>query len=361
MLILDGIKKSFAEQTVLDGVSLRIREGERFVLLGPSGCGKTTLLRLIAGFDTPDNGKVTIANQDMSPVAVEKRPVGFIFQRHALFPHMNVYDNIAVGPRVIKTPENEIEPRIEELLGTLRLSAKRAAWPGQLSGGESQRVALARALINRPRVLLLDEPLSAVDENLRQSLRDELRDIQKTFGITFLFVTHDREEALTLAHRIGILHRGKLLQAGTPQELFEKPASSFVVRFLGGYNRFEGTVVEKIGAGAVVKTVEGNRLQVENASRFAVGNECEVYVRPHHIAIGGPSEFTHPPNIWIGQVKQCTPMASRITYKVQTLSGKVLNIESARTSLEAGLQEGRQVRLTLDGRYAHVFPRKNDD
>jgi len=247
MVRLEGITKSFGSKTVLEDCSLAIEAGERFVLLGQSGCGKTTLLRLIAGFDQPDRGRIFIEGQEVGTLPIEQRPVGFIFQRHALFPHMDVYDNIAVGPRVRGIPESEISNQIDALLEVTRLSELRHAWPGQLSGGESQRVALARAVINKPKVLLLDEPLSALDESLRQNLREELMEIQRAFGITFLFVTHDQEEAMSLADRMSILEGGSLLQVGTPQALYGQPADPFTASFLGEINRLEGIVIQQTG------------------------------------------------------------------------------------------------------------------
>ena len=225
MLKLDSISKSFGGNTVLENISLEIESGERFTLLGRSGCGKTTLLRIIAGFENPDSGSIFIDGQDVGSLPVEQRPIGMIFQNYALFPNMSVYDNIAVGPRIRKQPEPQIASKIEELLEITHIRSLRDVYPRQISGGEAQRVALARAVINRPKILLLDEPLSALDLSLRQNLREELVDMQRTLGITFLFVTHDQEEAMGLATHMGIMDNGCLQQVGTPTELYEKPDS----------------------------------------------------------------------------------------------------------------------------------------
>ncbi|SVC29369.1 uncharacterized protein METZ01_LOCUS282223, partial [marine metagenome] len=242
MVKLDSISKSFGGKPVVENVSLEIEEGERFTLLGRSGCGKTTLLRLIAGFETPDSGTIAIEGQDVGSLPVEQRPVGLIFQNYALFPHMTVYDNIAVGPRIRRHPEIDIAKSIDELLEITHLQALRDAHPGQISGGEAQRVALARAVINRPKILLLDEPLSALDPSLRQHLREELVEMQRALGITFLFVTHDQEEAMGLATRMGIMDNGCLQQVGTPSELYERPQTTFIAEFLGEVNRLSGNV-----------------------------------------------------------------------------------------------------------------------
>ncbi len=281
MIHIEGITKSFGSKTVLQNLSLNLKEGERFVLLGRSGCGKTTLLRLIAGFDTPDRGSIAIEGREINLLPIEQRPIGFIFQRHALFPHMTVYDNIAVGPRVRGVDETTLNRQIEELLEVTRLTGLRGAWPNRLSGGESQRVALARALINRPKVLLLDEPLSALDENLRQNLREELADMQKAFGITFLFVTHDQAEAMSLADRMAVLEEGHLLQVGTPQDLYDRPRHSFVASFLGDVNRIPGKV-DKVEKDRISVALDGLQatLLFDTTYDMPIGTEVDCYIRP---------------------------------------------------------------------------------
>ncbi|GJL78882.1 MAG: polyamine-transporting ATPase [Nitrospinaceae bacterium] len=280
MVHLKSLSKSFSGNTVIEEVSLEISAGERFILLGRSGCGKTTLLRLLAGFEKPDRGAILIDGKDVVPLPVERRPVGFIFQNHALFPHMSVYDNIAVGLRIRKTPEPEIARRIAEILEITRLTPLRDAYPGRLSGGESQRVAIARAIINRPKILLLDEPLSALDAGLRQSLREELREMQKTLGITFLFVTHDQEEAMGLAHRMGILEEGRLLQVGAPADLYNHPKSPFVAGFLGAVNRFSGKVERQNADHTVVALGGGVKINCEPRSDYPPGKAVSCFIRP---------------------------------------------------------------------------------
>ncbi len=325
MVRLEGISKSFGSKTVLKDCSLTVDEGERFVLLGQSGCGKTTLLRMIAGFDQPDQGRILIEGQEVGGLPVEQRPVGFIFQRHALFPHMNVYDNIAVGPRVRGIPETEIAQQIGELLEVTRLTDLRDAWPGRLSGGESQRVALARAVINKPKVLLLDEPLSALDESLRHNLRGELMDMQRAFGITFLFVTHDQEEAMSLADRMSILEGGSLLQVGTPQTLYDQPADPFTASFLGEINRLEATVIQQSGNQVTLSLQEAGTLTALSGTPLEKNTRLNCYLRPERIALKdkGSGEAA---NRLDGEVIQKLFFGNRIQYRVRLTNGCVLNV-----------------------------------
>ena len=325
MVRLEGVTKAFGTKTVLEGCSLTIEEGERFVLLGRSGCGKTTLLRLIAGFDSPDQGRIFIADQEVNALPVEQRPVGFIFQRHALFPHMNVYDNIAVGPRIRGLTETEIQKQIEPLLEITRLTDLRDAWPGQLSGGESQRVALARAVVNKPKVLLLDEPLSALDESLRQNLREELMDMQRAFSITFLFVTHDQEEAMSLADRMSILEGGSLLQVGTPQNLYDLPADPFTASFLGEINQLEGTVIQQSGNQVTLSLNEAGTLTAETSAAYEPGTRLRCYLRPERLSLKsrGMGEAV---NRLDGTVAQKLFFGNRVQYRVQLSDRRLLNV-----------------------------------
>lgn len=326
MVQLEGITKSFGSKRVLEDFSLAIEEGERFVLLGQSGCGKTTLLRLIAGFDSPDHGRILIGGQEVGALPVEQRPVGFIFQRHALFPHMNVYDNIAVGPRVRGIPENEIERQIDDLLEITRLTELRHAWPGQLSGGESQRVALARAVINKPKVLLLDEPLSALDDSLRQNLREELMDMQRTFGITFLFVTHDQEEAMSLADRMSILEGGSLLQVGTPQALYDQPQDPFTASFLGEINRLEGTVIEQTGNQVTLSLQDAGTLIALSDITHRKDSRLSCYLRPERLLLKDRG-IDIDGNRLEGAVTQKLFFGNRIQYQVQLKNKSILNVQ----------------------------------
>ena len=241
---LEGVSKRFGQTAALDDVSLEVNEGEFFALLGPSGCGKTTLLRLLAGFETPDRGRILIDGEDVGATPPNRRPVNMVFQSYAVFPHMSVAANVGYGLRMDGAPAAERRQRVEEALALVHLDGLGERRPDQISGGQRQRVALARALVKRPRVLLLDEPLSALDAKLREQMRFELAQLQRTVGITFVMVTHDQSEALALADRAAVMDQGVLRQVSTPEGLYERPASRFVADFIGQVNLFEATLVE---------------------------------------------------------------------------------------------------------------------
>ena len=328
MVKLDSISKSFGGNNVVENVSLEIEAGERFTLLGRSGCGKTTLLRLIAGFETPDSGTISIAGQDVGSLPVEQRPVGLIFQNYALFPHMTVYDNIAVGPRIRKHPEPEITKRIDELLEITHLQALRDVFPAQISGGEAQRVALARAVINRPKILLLDEPLSALDLSLRQHLREELVEMQRALEITFLFVTHDQEEAMGLATRMGIMDQGCLQQVGTPTELYEKPKNPFIAEFLGEVNRLTGKVEQRTGNQITVALGQAGNIQCLSDISAPENQDVTCYVRPEKIFFDPGRPQTEPVNILHGTLRDIQFFGNHTRYLLELAGGQSLTLSS---------------------------------
>ena len=326
MVKLDSISKSFDGNTVVENISLEIDEGERFTLLGRSGCGKTTLLRMIAGFETPDRGTISIEGRDVGSLPIEKRPVGLIFQNYGLFPHMSVYDNIAVGPRIRNHPESEIAKRVDELLEIARITSLRDVFPGQISGGEAQRVALARAVINRPKILLLDEPLSALDLSLRQHLREELVEMQRALGITFLFVTHDQEEAMGLATRMGIMDKGCLQQVGTPAELYEKPETEFVAEFLGDVNRLTGKVEQSTGNQVTVSL--GTSGSIQCVSEVPEHQNITCYVRPEKLFFDTGRSQTEPVNILQGTLKGIHFFGSHSRYQLELSGGQMLTLST---------------------------------
>ena len=277
-LELDGISRSFGEAAVLTDLSLTVYKGELCCLLGPSGCGKTTTLRIIDGLLEPDAGAVRLAGEDITRKTPQQRNLGMVFQNYALFPHLNVYENVAYGLRRRRLPETEIAARVNEVIGLVRLSGYQRRRVHQLSGGQQQRVALARSLVIAPRLLLLDEPLSNLDARLRADMRDEIRRIQRELGITTIYVTHDQEEAIGIADRIAVMNQGVIEQMGTPQQVYEKPASRFVADFIGRVNLLPGDVVD----GGLV--ILGRRFSLPEGS-WTDGTTVTAAIRPERITI----------------------------------------------------------------------------
>ena len=282
---LEGVAKHFAGVTAVDAVSLDIYPGEFFALLGPSGCGKTTLLRMLAGFETPDAGRVLLDGEDITGVPPHRRPVNMMFQSYALFPHLTVVGNIAFGLKQDGLPKAEMDARIAEMLALTRLEGLETRKPHQLSGGQRQRVALARALVKHPRVLLLDEPLAALDKKLRGETQFELMRLKQRLGLTFVIVTHDQEEAMTVANRIGVMNKGRLIQVATPSEIYEQPNSRWVADFIGDVNLLEGRVVETGAAGTTIESASVGTLRAAT-SEAKVGDAVAVALRPEKIRIG---------------------------------------------------------------------------
>ncbi|PZO79487.1 MAG: spermidine/putrescine ABC transporter ATP-binding protein [Mesorhizobium amorphae] len=278
------VVKRFGDFTALAGVSLTIADNEFFTLLGPSGCGKTTLLRAIAGFEDVTEGAIALFGTDIAALPPEKRPVNTVFQHYALFPHMSVRDNIAFGLRMKGVKPTESSARVDDMLELVHLGAFAERLPSQLSGGQQQRVALARALAPHPRVLLLDEPLSALDLKLRQAMRVELKQIQETTGITFVFVTHDQEEALAMSDRIAVMSAGEVQQVGTPRAIYEEPVNRFVAGFIGETNLLEATVEHASGTTASVVLAGGQRLRATAPDRLSPGAH-HVSIRPERLSI----------------------------------------------------------------------------
>jgi spermidine/putrescine ABC transporter ATP-binding subunit len=284
-LRLDGITKRYGPHVAADAVSLSIGRGEFFSLLGPSGCGKTTLLRVIGGFILPDAGHVAIDGEDVTELPPNKRPTNTVFQSYAIFPHLNVRDNIAYGLRTERVPKAELDTRVAQALAMIKLEHCAEKHSNQLSGGQRQRVALARALVKRPKVLLLDEPLGALDKRLRESMQIELRQLQREVGITFVFVTHDQEEALSMSDRIAVMENGKVLQVADPKTLYEAPASRAVASFIGTMNLFDGRVASVSSTSVAVETRALGRLDVPrpDGASFGAGGSVVVAIRPESL------------------------------------------------------------------------------
>ena len=293
ILQIKQVVKSFGNVHAVNGVNLNIYEGEFFALLGPSGCGKTTLLRMLAGFEFPSEGSIKIDGKETRDIPPNQRPVNMVFQSYAVFPHMNVFDNVAYGLKVAKTPREEVKERVQDALALVKLDGYELRKPDQLSGGQRQRVALARALVKRPRVLLLDEPLSALDAKLREAMQLELVKLQKAVGITFLIVTHDQEEALSMADRIAVMENGVVRQVAPPGELYESPNCRFVADFIGRMNLFAGIVEgHEDWGGLNVKTELLGKLTIPHSER--VSSKLHLAVRPEKLRISSeilPSSY----------------------------------------------------------------------
>ena len=284
-IALERVTKRFGRVAAVDDVALTIGEGEFFSLLGPSGCGKTTTLRMIAGFETPDEGRILLQGEDVTNVLANRRNVNMVFQHYALFPHMSVYDNVAFGLKVKRVPRDLHKGRIEEMLRVVDLVGLERRRTRQLSGGQQQRVALARALVNLPAALLLDEPLGALDVKLRKHMQQELKRIQADLGTTFVYVTHDQEEALAMSDRIAVMNGGRVEQIGSPREIYEHPQTTFVADFIGSLNILEVRVDELVGSLAIMRAGEGVRVVVPPDATVGTGDTLRVAVRPEQVRI----------------------------------------------------------------------------
>jgi spermidine/putrescine transport system ATP-binding protein len=338
--------------TPLDGVDLTIRNNEFLTLLGPSGCGKTTLLKAIAGFEDLDEGEIWLGDSPMGPVPTYRRPFNTVFQNYALFPHMTVADNVGYGLDVARVPRSERETRVREALELVNLSGLERRRPAQLSGGQQQRVALARALINRPRLLLLDESLSALDRKLRQAMQLELKNLQHTLGITFLFVTHDQEEALTMSDRIAVMRNGRILQIGTPAEVYDTPASRFVADFVGTSNVLSGRLARD-GARQFVAVDGGITVEV-GPSALPDGTTVDVVIRPEHLEIGTGGNGTA---VLEGTVEQVVFVGFDVQVHVRLANGTRIHTvrRHSRGEVGGGMQPGSPVRLAYHPVSLHVM------
>ncbi|MEJ0065079.1 MAG: ABC transporter ATP-binding protein [Caulobacteraceae bacterium] len=344
---LENITKRFGKVVAVDDVSLQVEEGEFFALLGPSGCGKTTLLRMIAGFETPTEGRILIDGQDVSRIPPNRRPVNMVFQSYAVFPHMSVADNVGYGLVVDGVAKAERDRRIEEALALVKLDDFGARKPDQLSGGQRQRVALARALAKRPRVLLLDEPLSALDAKLREQMRSELTQLQEKVGVTFVMVTHDQDEALAMASRCAVMNRGLLQQVATPSDLYEFPNSRFVADFIGQVNLFEGKLTVDERDHAVIASPElETPVFLDHGVTGAHGAELWVAIRPEKIEIhkrnadGSALAMEDAPaghNVVAGVIRHIAYLGSESIYDVELTNGR--RVRALRSNLTRRDQE----------------------
>ena len=325
---LTGLTKRFGEVVAVDDVSLTVGAGEFFSLLGPSGCGKTTTLRMIGGFDLPTHGRIELRGRDVTRDPPDKRPVNMVFQSYALFPHLDVAGNIAFGLKRRGVTGDEIKRRTSAILDRVRLAGYERRRPNELSGGQQQRVALARALVNEPNVLLLDEPLGALDLKLRKRLQIELKRIQMDVGITFVYVTHDQEEALTMSDRIAVMHGGRIEQVGEPEDLYDRPATSFVADFIGTTNLLTGTVEALENDVALVRLGSGDLCRIAGTGRRA-GEAVEISIRPESIAVnpadGSPNGALH------GSVEQMAYLGAAVQYHIRTDGGLGVSVLAAKS------------------------------
>ena len=347
---VERISKSFGDFTAVNDVSLKIYKGEIFCLLGASGCGKTTLLRMLGGFETPTSGKILIDGEDMTGVPPYERPVNMMFQSYALFPHMNVERNVAFGLKQDRLPKPEIQERVATMLELVKMSDYAKRMPHQLSGGQRQRVALARSLVKRPKLLLLDEPLGALDKKLREHTQFELISLQDKLGVTFIVVTHDQEEAMTLASRIGVMDHGEIVQAGTPSEIYEFPSSRFVADFVGSVNMFEGKLIEDEPDYVRIGSAElGGTIYVSHG--ISAPPEAIVWaaVRPEKIFMSTTAPQGGADNVVRGAVQDIAYLGDLSIYLVKLPTGKVVRVTQPNTSRHAeAITWDQQVYLSWD-------------
>jgi putrescine transport system ATP-binding protein len=337
LLRFDAVVKKFGVVRAVDGVSLDIWAGEFFALLGPSGCGKTTLLRMLAGFETPDEGRILLAGNDIAQVLPHQRPVNMMFQNYALFPHLSVRDNIAFGLKRAGLPQPEIDTRVAEMVALVKLEGLEKRRPDQLSGGQKQRVALARSLARRPQVLLLDEPLAALDKKLRESTQAELLALQRRLGMTFIIVTHDQEEAMTVADRIGVMDQGRLEQVARPRELYEAPNSRWIAEFVGDVNMFEGQISAGEAGRLTVATRDAGTIMVAAPRQPVTKAIVSVAIRPEKVKLSrrGPVADAINANVinrLEGVVTDVSYLGGLTTYKVKLETGAVLRSSMANTA-----------------------------
>lgn len=355
LIELRNVAKSFAGGArALDSVSLAVRENEFFTLLGPSGCGKTTLLRVIAGFEFPDSGGVFLDGEDIAGAPPEKRPVNTVFQNYALFPHMTVLENVAFGLEMRGASRESAAREAQKMLDLVVLDGFGGRRPAQLSGGQQQRVALARALANRPRVLLLDEPLSALDLKLRKAMRAELKRLQRETGVTFIFVTHDQEEALAMSDRVAVMDGGRVRQIGAPSEIYEYPADRFVADFIGEANLLNGRVAVSDGENVRIILDGGATLTLRGEA--SAEGEITLVVRPERVRL--TKSAADEENRLTGRVAEASYQGGRIRYVARLeCGGTVAALESCGGDSSARFAPGDIVRVVMDEEFARILPR----
>jgi spermidine/putrescine transport system ATP-binding protein len=349
---LSNVTKSFGEFVAVDDLTLDIQEGEFFSLLGPSGCGKTTTLRMIAGFEEPTQGEISVAGEPVQGVPPYRRPVNTVFQSYAIFPHLDVFDNVAFGLRRSGVKGEELRQRVTEACAMVQLEGFEKRKPGMLSGGQQQRVALARALVNRPKVLLLDEPLGALDLKLRKEMQLELKSLQHEVGITFVYVTHDQEEALTMSDRIAVMNVGKVQQVADPATLYELPKNRFVASFIGQTNVFSGTVESASADRVTLRTRAGSSIGAvaPEGETAEAGSEAHAAVRPEKVRFGGEGD-----NVVPVRIKQVVYLGVSTQYIGELEGGGMLVLYQQNVHEGTGPREGDEVSVTWEARNCRVL------
>lgn len=320
---LRGVSKSIHDHSILHNLNLEVSNGEFLTLLGPSGCGKTTLLRLISGFENPTTGQIFINGKDVNGLPPHLRHVHTVFQSYALFPHMSVYDNVAFGLCCQKLPKAEISARVNEVLKVVKLEKFAQRKPDQLSGGQQQRVAIARAVVNRPLVLLLDEPLSSLDYRLRKTMQIELKQLQRKLGITFIFVTHDQEEALSMSDRVVVMHEGGIQQVGTPRQVYEAPQNLIVAEFIGEANIFDSEILA-IDGKLLTVNIQGKQRTVKSTRAFNVGQKVHVLVRPEDLRVWGQAEVKDSNDMYPGVVEEVIYKGTTVDLMVRLANNQLV-------------------------------------
>ncbi len=356
---LKSLGKAFGNFVALKDINLDIQRGEILTLLGPSGCGKSTLMRIIAGFEQPSSGQLLLNGSDMVALPPEHRPVNMVFQRYALFPHLDVFDNIAFGLRLKKMPETEVRDRVRKMIDLVQLGPMADRWISEISGGQSQRVALARALVNEPQVLLLDEPLAALDLKIRQLMLAELRRIQETTGTTFVYVTHDQDEALVLSSRIALMDHGRIVQLATPDQIYFQPNSMFAARFLGETNVIEG-IVTSIGKSKIHVTMsDGVIVSSQNATSIRVGDTVNAVIRPEAVvAIADGKRTATGPNSFKAQLKSVVPIGGRLMATALLPDGTSVRFQQPRLDSQVNFDSGSQVQISWPEHVVSVLPKE---
>jgi spermidine/putrescine transport system ATP-binding protein len=353
---LERVTKDFGEMVAVDDLSVDITEGEFFSMLGPSGCGKTTTLRMIGGFEEPTRGTIYLGGRDVTDLPPYKRDVNTVCQSYALFPHLNVFENVAFGLRRKKVDGHETQSRVNEALALVEMNGFESRKPGQMSGGQQQRVALARALVNRPKVLLLDEPLGALDLKLRKQMQLELKRIQEEVGITFIYVTHDQEEAMTMSNRLAVMRQGRIEQIGPPEDVYENPMTEFVAGFLGASNLIDGELKEQRDGNSTILLAGGDTVSVPSErAPFGIGSHVRVGVRPEKITIT-PDDGSSPPagrNSVTGLLRMSTYIGVSHQYKVEGPGGTTMTVWVQNISSGPVPHPGDNVRLSWQ--WEHTF------